>query len=427
METETDVLVIGGGLAGLGVATALGEEFGVKVVVLDKCSPNLDGNDRFRKDIGASFKNAGMFDIGSTGPGIREYFSCKTADLYKAAGVELREEGAYVMAASKLNSLVADVLLERVNHDDFQNDLEPNVKLASANEAVLKFSKGSQAEPEAAMKVLIEKAQSIDNVEIRFGENVSLVEFNHPEWRITTESEHTYKAQRLVLAAGPQTAKILTQMQFYLPVEDVYGVMSQSNELAQPWLKGSILGAKSYVEWFGRSLCACLCGGGNSLEATSSFGASNESWTTHLYLNVHNNRIYLGGPRVALPYGHPPEATDPTTYTQEMGETEAYSRRLVKYPEGTSFEVDQTWGGIMAFPKDRDYPVVGRFPKWYNETMFLSTGFASAGFREAYGAGFFLATLMEQGEEQARALVGAENGRDLDKVFPGDRMYYVYK
>lgn len=416
---ETEVVVVGGGLAGLGVATALGEDFGVKTTVLDSCTPKLDGQDRFRPNMAASFKNAGMFDLGAIVPGVKDYFSGKTAELYSEMGVEVREKGAYVLASSMLNELAADALLERVDPAEFQEELEPNVKLAASNEAVLKFSKGSQAEPEATMKILIEKAEAVDNVEVVYGDGVTDLAYDGSAWDITTASGKKYKAARVVIAAGPGSAPLLRKLRYNLPMRDVYGLIAQSGDLEQPWLQGSILGAKSYVFWFMRAFCSCFYGT-NPLEATSLFGES-KSWTTHLYLNVHNNKIYLGGPRIALPGNYGAEATTPSTYTRDMQETEDYARELVDFPEGSSFELDNTWGGVMAFPKDADYPFVGPLGKEFDNTLFVCTGFASAGFREAYGAGHFLACYMQDGQKKLKARIGKVNSRDFSLVLPSRR------
>ena len=418
--SEADVIVIGGGLAGLGVATALGDEYGKSVIVLDKWAPKLDGNDRFDPAAASSFKNAGMFDLGTIIPGVKEYFSGKTAELYEKSGVDLRKEGAYVMASSLFDGLAADVVLERVSKRTFQEELEPNVRLAPSNAAVLKFSKGSQAEPESAMKKLIELAEAMSQVELRYGESAAGIRYEAGHWTIRSGSGETLRATRLVIAAGPGSRALLRRLGYELPVQRVYGVIAQSQELEDPWLKGSILGAKSYVYWLTRTFCSCFIGK-NPLEATSWFG-ERRSWTTHLYLNVHNNRIYLGGPRFGIRGGSPDESFEAAWFERQIRRTEAYSRELIEYPTGVSFAADQTWGGMMVFPADIDYPFVGPLSGAFNDSLFLSTGYASAGFREAPGAGHFLACLMEEGVEELKRKVGRENLRDFESVLPSRRV-----
>lgn len=416
---DADVIVIGGGLAGLGVATSLVINYGQKVIVLDKTSPKLDGNDRFNPAIAASFKNAGMFDLGAIFPGVKEHFSRKTAELYKSCGVDLRDEGAFVMASSLFQEIAADAVLQRVSRGKFREE-EPNVRLSPHNDAVLKFPKGSQAEPESTMRLLIERAEALESLQLLYGEKVAEMEYAERSWSVRTTSAKVLAAPRLVIAAGPGSRALLQRLDLDLPMQQVYGVISQSQELTSPWLEGSILGAKSYVFWMKRQLCACFSGT-NTLEATSWFGES-RSWTTHLYLNVHNNRIYLGGPRIAIPDNFPPAAVTPATYARNLREAEDYSKRLIQYPEGVSFELDQTWGGIMAFPDDADYPFVGPVSGVFDNSLFLNTGFGSAGFREAPGAGEFLACMMQEGVEALKRKVGRENGRDFDRVLPSGRV-----
>ena len=49
----------------------------------------------------------------------------------------------------------------------------------------------------------------------------------------------------------------------------------------------------------------------------------------------------------------------------------------------------------MCFARDNDNPLVG--PLNEEKHLYLSTGFASAGYREAFGAGHFLADIIENG------------------------------
>mmetsp|Transcript_13110 Transcript_13110/g.17001 ORF Transcript_13110/g.17001 Transcript_13110/m.17001 type:complete len:307 (-) Transcript_13110:1897-2817(-) len=298
MAEECDVIVVGGGLAGLGVATSLADDWVKDVIVLDKCEPKLDGNDRFDLNMSASFKNAGMFEIDSDLPDIKSYLQEETAQLYRDNGVELRSNGAYVMASTNIEALGTDVFLEEVSKKEFEQ-LEPNVQLAKQNDGVYKFKSGSQAEPEATMKILIEKARSIGSLKLLYGETVVQMSFQNGVWTVRTETDRLFKAPRAVIAAGPGSGPLMMELGLDIPMTLVYGLISQSQELTEPWLKGSILGARSYFDWTVQKIFCC-CFKGNTLENTSVFGDP-QPWTTHLYLNEYNNRIYLGGPRIKLP------------------------------------------------------------------------------------------------------------------------------
>lgn len=383
-----DVIVIGGGLAGLGVADGLDKS--TKILVLEKTEPRYDGKDRFRPEISASFKNAGMLDMGSNTNSMKEYFARQTIDLYRKKGINVIDNGGYTMASTHLTSLATDVMLKRVSFSQFK-ELEPHVRLSRKLDGIYKFIRGSKAEPEAAMKTITTNLS--ENIEIKYGEEVSHIRFMDGTWFIDTELK-TFEAKKLVIAAGPGSKKLLKMVGNYkLDTVNVLGVMTSSETLPISWLKGSILGARSLFYWTVReTLTKILRCGKETLEITSWFGES-KNWTTHLYINTHDDKIYVGGPRVVIPDDYTFVHLEPTQYQSEMDSTLSYAKTLIKFPDFCNFRY--IWSGVMCFTKDNDNPLVG--PVNEEKNLYLSTGFASAGYREAFGAGHFLANIIENG------------------------------
>lgn len=389
-----DAIVIGAGVAGLGVAMPLASK-GSKVVVIDSYDPKLNGSDRFVPEAPASYKNAGILGLGAVGAeSIKDYFATRTLALYREMGVPVRDDGAYTLASSTVHALASDVFLERVSADDFAA-LEPGAPPAPGNKGIFKFSSGSQAEPEATMKILLRAAETHANVELRLGAGVSGMAYDRTasQWTITT-SRGAVKGAKLIIAAGPGSAVLLAKLRLRLHVTNVVGVMRQTAPMEKPWLNGTALGARSGVDFAVRDACCGLFCCKETLEVTSWFG-ENESWTTHLYMNSHGGRQYFGGPRIAIPDKYQLHHLDPALYKKQMDETIAYAKTLLSFPADTVF--DRSWAGVMAFAADDDFPVIGQVPNVFDGSLFVSTAFASAGFREAFGAGEFLAEMIESG------------------------------
>jgi len=403
MVEEADVVIVGGGLAGLGAAFQLASKHGKRVVVLEATTPKLDGNDRFDPAIAASFKNGGMLDFGAVSVasgkgGVREYCAKRTIAQYEALGVTVRREGVFTLAGKRINALLTDVALERHLPEDFAKS-EPNVKLASSSVSTFKFPRGAQAEPEHTMCTIIGKIKELPGVSLLFGHNVTSMKFDAGAWHIEASSSlasKSFKGRHLILAAGPATRRMMRKhLRLNIETETVIGVQTQSAQLTEPWLQGSILGAQSAVDWGCYKYCGC-CRPRPNIYTTSMLGDSHR-WTTHLYVNSYNQRIYIGGPRIQLP--NPDSFTetmlDPSKYEVKMQASVDYLKTLVDLP--TKEPVEKAWAGFMSFPADKEFPLVGPVQGIYEDSLYLNTGHGSAGFREAFGAGNLLADMLVEG------------------------------
>lgn len=303
------------------------------------------------------------------------------------------------MASSILTSLASDALLKRVSSGDLKES-EPNLKLASSNKGVFKYPRGSKAEPEKTMKKIVDCAKEV--VDLRFGVAVTTMEYDSEAklWSIRTESGDVFQSTQTVVAAGPGTGAILQKVGLKFENVQVYGTMKQTEQI-DPYLQGVLLGAKSLTEW-GIKDFICDCFGKETVEATSWFGESCSSTeknvTTHLYMAQHDGRLYMGGPRIVFTSGEITVGNqNPKKYESQFADTESYARTLLDFPKNAKFEKE--WGGVMVFPTDDDNALVGRCTDDFDGSLFISSGFASAGFREAYGAGCLLARLMVEGSD----------------------------
>jgi len=318
-----DYCVIGGGVAGLGVALPLARKFQKTVVVLDRSRPHFDGADRFRPSAAASFKNAGILELGVLSD-IRAYFTSETVRLYREMGVDVRELGAVQPTTSTLDRALVSRFLRPFSPSaaaasskakaKAKAKATTNLDVPSTNKGVFAFPKGSNAEPEHTMRVLHDHARGTRGLAIRYGiEVTSLVremcgadddtggggDTNNASRRIrprtsqhhraptptptpTPTPHHKWRwrvhysggsctATHVVVAAGPGSSSLLRRLGIDIGVTHVYGIMGESSVLTTPFYAGNIIASDAEVRWIARDALVsvasalslgCLRGGG---------------------------------------------------------------------------------------------------------------------------------------------------------------------
>ena len=369
--------------------------------------PQLDGRDRFDPSIGASFKSAGMLDFGLQDGGVREYFAQKTLERFKEAGIAITEAPAYALAQKSVPGLLTDGL-------EKQSTIA-NVRLVQGGKNVFRFPGGVKAEPEAALRILLQELAAMRGVKVLFDAGVVHLAYDdRSRWTCTTVRGKQFQGTKLVLAAGPQTKTLLEKhLKLTINTRNVLGVMAQSNQLAAPWLDGTILGAKTLPS----EGCCCCTGGAFPARAyKSSMIGESETWATDLFLNVYDDRIYVGGPRILLKDRYSSVDVDPRIYQRHLQRCIAFAKHLVHLP--TSNPSAQAWTGVMTFPVDLEYPLVGPVDRVFDERLFLNTAHASSGFREAYGAGILLGDVIVSGVSAVANVTAHDFQRDWRAVLP---------
>lgn len=395
----SDYCVLGGGLAGLGSAIPLAKTFKKKVIVLDRSNPKLDGMDRFRNTCSASFKNAGILQLGIL-PGILGFLVSETERIYKELGINIKYNGAIQPTSSYKDALILRVSFM---HKCNKNRID-NLSFPSSNKGVYKFpnKNSSNAEPESVMKTLYTIARNTPNLYIFFNSEAYEIKFHENIWYIKTKTT-TICSSHLIVAAGPGSAEILETLGININVKHIYGIMGETTPLNNDFYDGNIIASAAEIKWFMRDVLEYYRLAPRRSHCTAIIHESHiKHYYTHLYaatqIRNDNKRLAVGGPRIQLPKNLKIKDMDilkPSMFQREWELTIEYMKRLIEIP--VEFE-SKLWGGVMCFPQDELGPLIGTIKGVYNNTLHINTAYESSGFRQAMGGGSILANMLIYGE-----------------------------
>lgn len=395
----SDYCVLGGGLAGLGSAIPLAKNFKKKVIIIDRSNPKLDGMDRFRGTCSASFKNAGILQLGIL-PGILGYLVSETQRIYGELGIDIKYEGAIQPTASYKDALILRAsFMNKCN----KNRVE-NISFPSSNKGVYRFpdKNSSNAEPESAMQILYSTARNTPNLYIFFDQEAHEIKFYENTWHIKTKNLNI-RASHLIIAAGPGSAEILDTLGITLYVKHIYGMMGETSPLKDDFYNGNIIAAAAEIKWFTRDILEYYRLVSRRSHCTAILSGSKvKHYYTHLYAATQirngNKRLAVGGPRIQLPKSFRSKEMDtltPSMFQREWDLTVKYMQKLIEMP--VEFE-SKLWGGVMCFPQDELGPLIGTIKGIYNNKLHVNTAYESSGFRQAMGGGSILANMLIHGE-----------------------------
>jgi sarcosine oxidase subunit beta len=386
--SETEILVVGGGIAGASAAFHLAAH-GRRVTLLE----------RGEIASGASGVNAGAIDsIGwGTRPDLQAHLTAGSVDIFKAVqldhgeDIEFRQSGAlqaiHTPEQLEFERQRIDTLRARGHQVELLatrevRSLEPGCSptLLGAMYSPLR----SQADPGRATRALATLAE-------RQGARILT---HHEVWTLAPRPAGGYVAGtahgeivagELVLAAGAWCGPVGALLGLEVPIVPVRGQMWATPPVP-PSIFQTISSAESQHAWH-------LDPGGEPPFLTIRKGAR---VTRHLYgRQRRDGEIIFGGDREQVGWNTTPDPAGIAVNRNHAAEVLPFLANL---------GVARTWAGLMPFPLDGK-PLIGRVPG--REHLWIVSGLASSGFGRGPMAGKLLADYLHTGKP-APVLVEAD-------------------
>ena len=377
---QTDILIIGGGIAGTATACFLAQ-YGREVILLERGELAAE----------ASGLNAGTLwvtgwghtpDLASTlSMGSLEVF--KTLQLGLGYDLEFRQsaslqaiqtEEEYAFAQQKVRELLARghqvELLDGRDARSIEPALSPHVL------GCLYYPLGGNANPVKTVLALASLARRHGATILTHHEVTGVAHLGDGTYQVVTPSA-TFRAGTLVLAAGLWCSSLGAMLGLSIPVYAVRGQM-WSTAPVSPRIFHSIGALESHLYWHSHPYSDEQ----TPLELTHHQG---QRFTRHLYgRQTRGGEIIIGGDR---------QLDAPNTPDQD-GIKINRAHALELFPFLQNLPIARTWAGWMPFTRDL-HPLIGKIPHLGN--LYLLTGLSSSGFEKGLMAGKLLAELITHG------------------------------
>jgi len=377
---QTDILIIGGGIAGTATARYLAQ-YGRQVILLERGELAAE----------ASGLNAGTLwatgwghtpDLSSTlSMGSLEVF--KTLQLDLGYDLEFRQGGSlqaiqteeeYAFARQEVRELLArGHQVELLDGRDARN-IEP--ALSPRILGCLYYPQGGNANPVKTILALASLAQRHGATMLTHHEVTGIAHLDDGTYQVVT-SHATFRASMLVLAAGPWCRSLGAMLGLSIPVYAVRGQMWATTPVP-PSIFHSIGALESHLYWHNHPYSDEQ----TPLELTHRQG---RRLTRHLYgRQTRDGEIIIGDDR---------QLDTPKTPDQDGIETNR-AHALELFPFLQDLPITRTWAGWMSFTRDLR-PFIGKIP--YLDNLYLLTGMSSSGFEKGLMSGKLLAELINHG------------------------------
>ncbi|MDQ6644321.1 MAG: FAD-binding oxidoreductase, partial [Chloroflexota bacterium] len=377
---QTDILVIGGGIAGTATACYLAQ-YGRQVILLEQSELAAE----------ASGLNAGTLwatgwgrtpDLSSTlSMGSLEIF--KTLQLDLGYDLEFRQNGSlqaiqteeeYAFARQEVRELLAGG--HQVDLLDSRGTLVIEPALDPRILGCLYYPQGGNANPVKTVLALASLAQRHGATMLTHHEVTDITHLNDGTYQVVTPPT-TFRASTLVLATGPWCRSLSTMLGLSIPVYAVRGQM-WATAPAPPSIFHSIGALESHLYWHSHP----YSNEQTPLELTH---RQSQRLTRHLYgRQTRDGEIIIGGDR---------QLDTPKTPERDGIETNR-AHALELFPFLQDLPIARTWAGWMPFTRDLR-PLIGKIP--YFDNLYLLTGLSSSGFEKGLMSGKLLAELISHG------------------------------
>ena len=348
--THSDVVVIGGGIAGASAAYHLAE-YGRSVTLLE------------RGEIASEASGVNAGGIGALGwghvPDLEAHLTMGSLQIFRhlqlnlGCDIEFRASGGlqavrpgaqYEYARDRVLALKSRGYSAELLDINAARSIEPelNPELAGA----MYFPLRGQADPQKATRAFASAAET-RGAQILTGQDVtSIARTADGDYRVVCSPEE-YNADTLVLAAGAWCRPLGEMLGVSIPIVPVRGQMWATQPMPPRVFQG-MSAVESYAHWSSSP-------GGDANTPPELTHVDGRRVTRHLYgRQTRDGEIIFGGDRQVVGYDR----------TVDDGGVEANFAHTVEIlPFLGQQSISRTWSGLMPFSLD-GRPIIGRFPKW---------------------------------------------------------------
>ena len=379
--TESEVLVIGGGIAGASTAYHLAS-LGHDVTLVE------------RGDIASEASGANAGSIGALGwgrlPNLQDYLTMGSLEIFKTMQLDLGFDLEFRMSGSL--QAIQDETQYEFTRDRilFQRSQGYQVELLSPREAraiepglnpnlpgYMYSPLRAQANPVKTTQSFATAAEHLGARVLTGCEVVSISTMPDDSYRVTTTIGE-FLTGKLALAAGAWCGPLGAMLGLDIPVVPVRGQMWATAPLP-PRVFSTISSSESALDWSRQP-------SGNVDGPPELTHRGQTRLTRHLYgRQTRDGEIIFGGDRQLTGYDKTPDATGIEVNRGHASEVLPLLRNL---------PVVRTWAGLMPFTMDGS-PIIGRVPTMDN--LYIVSGLASSGFGRGPMAGKLVADYIHTG------------------------------
>ncbi|MGM0633525.1 MAG: FAD-dependent oxidoreductase [Pseudomonadota bacterium] len=378
---ETDVLIIGGGIAGSSTAFHLAEQ-GVDVTLLE------------RGEIASEASGQNMGGLGGYGwgndPDLLSYLTAGGVEIFKRMQMDLDHDMEFRLSGTltaihtpeqyeyyqdRIAALHAGGYEAELLTPHEARSIDPEV---SGDLAGYVYSpQRGQADPVKSTRAFA-RAAAMAGARIDTGQNVVAIEaLSAGGYAVRTESAE-YRCQRLVLATGAWCGPVGKMLGLTVPIVPTRGQM-WATASQPPRVFSTIGSAEASYNWSRDN-------GMDEVTPPNLTHKNGRRTTRHLYgRQRRNGEIIFGGDRESLGYNATPDPAGIEVNRRHAAEV---------IPLLASLPIARTWAGLMPFSID-GAPIIGRIS--LRPELFIVSGLSSSGFGRGPMAGKLAADYIRTG------------------------------